>query len=128
MSGELESVLYVDDEADMRAVARIALETVGGLRVALCDGAEQALAEAPAFAPDLLLLDVVMPGRDGPATLAALRQLPGLAETPVIFLTGGSDAGELAALRGPGVIDVVAKPFDPMTLADTLRTLWNGYS
>lgn len=124
MTAELKRILYVDDEPDIRAVAQIALETVGGFTVALFASAAEALAEAAAFAPDLILLDVMMPEMDGPATLAALRQLPACANTPVVFLTAKVQASEVDHLKALGAVDVVAKPFKPLQLPQTLREIW----
>ena len=123
----LAKVLYVEDDPDIREVAHLALALVGGLDVHICASGEDAIAEAPAFAPDLLLLDVMMPGLDGPSTLQRLREHPALADTPVVFMTAKVQRQELAALRALGAIDIVAKPFDPMRLADDLRAIWDRH-
>jgi two-component system, OmpR family, response regulator len=123
MSG-LQRVLYVEDEPDIRAVARLALEVVGGLTVRTCSSGEEALREAPAFAPELILLDVMMPGMDGPGTLQALRALPVLADVPVVFMTAKVQPQEVAAYIALGALGVIAKPFDPMALAQQVRELW----
>lgn len=123
----LSKVLYVEDDPDIREVAHLALALVGGLDVHMCASGEDAIAEAPAFAPDLLLMDVMMPGLDGPGTLRRLREHPALADTPVIFMTAKVQRQEVAALRALGAIDVVAKPFDPMRLADDLRAIWDRH-
>ncbi len=128
MTRSLERVLLVEDEPDIRTVAQLALETVGGLQVQTCDSGEAALRIAPQFAPDLILLDVMMPGMDGPATLRTLRGLPALAATPVVFMTAKVQPQEVAALRAAGAADVIAKPFDPMTLAETVKGLWLKHS
>ncbi len=121
----LQSVLMVEDEDDIREVARLALETVGGLRVEMCASGEEALQKATDFAPDLILLDVMMPGLDGPSTLQQLRLLPELATTPVVFMTAKVMQSELDEYRALGAVDVIPKPFDPMTLASQLHQLWN---
>lgn len=123
MSG-LQRVLYVEDEPDIRAVARLALEAVGGLTVNACASGEEALREAPAFAPELILLDVMMPGMDGPGTLRALRARPALAHVPVVFMTAKVQPQEVAAYIALGALGVIAKPFDPMALAQQVRELW----
>jgi len=82
---ELKRILYVEDEPDIQAVAKIALETVGGFELKVFSSGEEALANAVSYAPDLLLLDVMMPGMDGPTTLKALKELPELANTPAIY-------------------------------------------
>ena len=123
---ELRKVMLVEDEADIREVARLSLETVGGLRVEVCSSGEEALQKAPAFAPDLVLLDVMMPGIDGPTTLQRLREHPGLESTPIVFMTAKVMQAELDEYRSLGAADVIPKPFDPMTLADRLKGVWGG--
>ncbi|MBT9591485.1 MAG: response regulator [Thiobacillus sp.] len=120
----LSTILYVEDEPDIRTVARLALETVGGFTLRVCGSGEEAVEAGPAFKPDLLLLDVMMPGMDGPTTLAALRENPALKETPVIFMTAKVQPSEIQRYRDLGALDVIAKPFDPMTLADQVRNIW----
>lgn len=123
----LQRILYVEDEPDIQAVARIALEAVGGFQLLVCSSGQEALAAAPAFAPDLILLDVMMPGLDGPSTLVALRALPELRETPIVFMTAKVQASELARYRQIGALDVIAKPFDPMTLSSTVYGIWAAH-
>ncbi len=120
----LQRILYVEDEPDIRAVARIALEMVGGFQVRVCSSGEQAVREAPAFGPDLVLLDVMMPGMDGPGTFMALRALPHLARVPVIFMTAKVQPQEVQHYKALGALAVIPKPFDPMTLAAQVRSLW----
>jgi CheY-like chemotaxis protein len=121
---ELNRILYVEDEPDIRAVAKLALEMVGGFTLEVCSSGQEALDKALGFAPQLILLDVMMPGMDGPATLAALRELPELAAVPVIFMTAKVQPGEVAHYKELGAVDVIPKPFDPMTLSDALRKIW----
>ena len=125
MGGELKRILMVEDEPDIQAVARLALESVGGFEVHCCDSGNAALELAPALMPDLILLDVMMPGMDGIRTLQALRERPALATIPVIFMTAKVQARELAHYRSLGAMDVIAKPFDPMTLSDQIRSIWS---
>jgi two-component system, OmpR family, response regulator len=122
----LQRILYVEDEVDIQAVAKLALEMVGGFTVKICSSGEEAMKEAVAFAPDMILLDVMMPGMDGPGTLAALRTLPSLATVPVAFMTAKVQPQEVAHYKSLGARDVIAKPFDPMTLADKVRAIWKS--
>lgn len=124
MTQTLSKILYVEDEDDIRTVAQLALEAVGGFVLKSCAGGAQALREGPDFAPDLILLDVMMPGMDGPSTLAALREHAVLKAVSVIFMTAKVQQGEIAHYRALGALDVIAKPFDPMTLADQVRAIW----
>jgi len=124
LPGTLERVLYVEDDPDIRAIAELALEVVGGLDIRSCSSGVDAMLAAAVFKPDLLLLDVMMPNMDGPTTLAQLRKLPHTELTPVIFMTAKVQAAEVAQYLALGALGVIPKPFDPMTLADELRQLW----
>ena len=121
----LQRILYIEDEPDIQAVARLALEAVGGFTVEVCSSGEEAQAKGAAFAPDLILLDVMMPGMDGHTTLKALRAIAALSATPVIFMTAKVQANELAEYKAMGALDVIPKPFDPMTLAEQIKALWD---
>ena len=121
---ELKRILYVEDEPDIQAVAKLALEAIGGFEVKICSSGKEALESAVAYSPDLILLDVMMPGMDGPATLNALRGLPELAHTPVIFMTAKVQPQEIMEYKKLGALDVIPKPFDPMTLADNVKKIW----
>jgi len=120
----LRKILCVEDEPLVQAVARAALEKRGGFTVLACASGAAAVDAAAAFAPDLLLLDVMMPGMDGPATLAALRRLPATAATPAVFMTTRTQAQALAVGAAPGVIGTIDKPFDPKTLVEAVAALW----
>ncbi len=123
----LSSILYVEDDPDIRTVARMALEVVGGFSVTVCASGAEALAAVEGdLVPDLFLLDVMMPEMDGPATLAALRRLPSVAQVPAIFMTAKVQESEIALYNWLGAIGVVAKPFDPMQLPQQLRRLWES--
>jgi CheY-like chemotaxis protein len=121
---DLQRILYIEDEEDIRTIALLALEAVGGFSVKACASGQAALDEAESFAPDLILCDVMMPGMDGPATIKALQQKPALAKVPVIFMTAKVQPTEVAHFKSLGVKEVVAKPFDPMTLAEQIRAIW----
>lgn len=125
MSNEL-CVLYVEDEADIREVAEFALEDEGFALVP-CSSGQEALDKASTLTPDLILLDVMMPGIDGPSTLKKLRELPHLANTPVIFMTAKVQPSEVEQYTALGALGVISKPFDPMTLADEIRSLLGGH-
>ena len=116
-------ILHIEDEADILEVARIALEDVGGLAVASAPSGREGLELAQRSVPDLILLDVMMPGMDGPSTLRALRQRPETAAVPVIFMTAKAQSAEIERFKALGAIGVITKPFDPMTLADEVKAL-----
>ncbi len=121
---ELKLVLYVEDDPDIQMVAQMALEVVGGLTLRSCSSGREALQAVASCQPDLILLDVMMPDMDGPATLAQLRELAATATTPVIFMTAKVQAAEVAHYKSLGALGVIAKPFDPMLLAQQVRQLW----
>jgi two-component system OmpR family response regulator len=120
----LRSVLYVDDEPDIRSIVQIALGLSGELTVHVGDSGAQALELTRELQPDVVLLDVMMPGLDGPATFGRMRADPLLAHIPVVFITAKAMPKEVAKLRGMGAIGVIAKPFDPMLLGKQLLCLW----
>lgn len=118
------SVLYADDEPDIREVATFALELDPEIAVtAVEDGAAALAALDAGLVPDVILLDVMMPGMDGPATLTRLRERPAHERTPVVFITARAQAHEQERFRSLGAVGVITKPFDPMTLAGRLREL-----
>jgi len=120
----LRSVLYVDDEPDIRTIVQIALGLASDLTVHTGDSGIHALELARALSPDVVLLDVMMPGLDGPATLSRMRSDPVLAHIPVIFITAKAMPKEVAQFRKMGAVGVIAKPFDPMQLRKQLLCLW----
>ncbi len=117
-------VLYVDDEADIRSIVEFALEDEADLELALCGSGLEALERVTDFRPDLILLDVMMPGMDGPTTLRRLRAIPGQKRTPVAFVTAKVQPQEVEHFHALGAVEVIAKPFDPMALADQVRAIW----
>lgn len=124
MSASL-TLLYVDDDPDIRMIVEIALglDPTIVLRTAGSGGEALALAVDPAFCPDALVLDVMMPGLDGIATLRALRTLPTLARKPALFMTARGRDADMTRYRAEGVVGVILKPFDPVLLAGKIRAL-----
>lgn len=122
---KLEKILYVEDEADIVAITKIALEEMGGYKLCICNSGKQALSEIKKFKPDLVIIDVMMPEMDGPMIFKALRQIPEFVDTPVIFLTAKTQAHEIKSYLELGVLSVITKPFDPVTLADKIEHIWN---
>jgi two-component system OmpR family response regulator len=126
MNGPLQRILLVEDDADIQAVGQLALEAVGGFTVQVCSSGQEALRTAPLFVPDLILLDVMMPGMDGITTFTVLRQKEATRRFPVIFMTAKVQTHELEQYKQLGALGVIAKPFDPMTLAQQIRELWDA--
>jgi two-component system OmpR family response regulator len=122
----LRRILFVEDDPDIQTVAKMALEAIGGFHVLACGSGSEALSRLGEFAPDLVLLDVMMPGMDGPATLAALRASPAGHGLPVVFMTSRVQAQEVAAYREMGAADVIPKPFDPMALSEQVQSVWDS--
>ena len=120
---DLQRVLHVDDDPDIREVAVMALEMLGGFTVATCDSGAKAVETALSFAPDVILLDMMMPGMDGPATLNELRKNPGTAAIPVIFMTAKVQAHEVGGYLALGAAGVIAKPFDPTALSGQIKDI-----
>lgn len=121
---ELKRILHIEDDLSIQAVAKVALEVVGGFTVLSCSSGQEALDKVVAFAPDFILLDVMMPGMDGPQTLEKLSQLVDITQTPVVFITAKVQPSELERYRSLGARDVIIKPFDPMQLASQVRAIW----
>jgi CheY-like chemotaxis protein len=122
---KLSKIMCVEDEPDIQAVAQLALADVGGFDVCIVGSGAEALARATDYAPDLILLDVMMPSMDGPSTLQAMRRIPSLAHTPIVFMTAKVQAHEIEEYKGLGAAGTIPKPFDPMTLADQVRRIWD---
>jgi CheY-like chemotaxis protein len=123
---ELRKILHVDDDEDIRVITKMALELVGGLEVYQCASGPQAIAEAASFAPDLFLLDYMMPKMNGEETLLALRQIPTLEDVPAIFMTARAQTEVADTLKRRGALEVITKPFDPMELAAQIRDVWRN--
>ncbi len=124
MRSPLRKVLVVEDNHDIRTIVKAALEMVGGLEVRACESGTEALETVSEFGPQLILLDVMMPDLDGPGVLARLRERPDTAAIPVVFLTAKAAPSEVERLRALGALDVLTKPFDPMTLHEQVKAIW----
>jgi CheY-like chemotaxis protein len=120
-------ILIIDDEEDIREVAALSLETVAGWDVVMASSGAQGLARALEFQPDAILLDVMMPGMDGPSTFLELRKNPATAGIPVLLLTAKVQASDQRRFADLGVDAVLFKPFDPMTLSTQIANVlgWN---
>lgn len=113
------NILYVEDDELILELGRLALAEVGGLSVQVCQNGAQALDALSTYRPDVLLLDVVMAGMDGPALLKEIRRRQ-MTDAPVIFMTSRVDYANVQQYVDLGAIAVVKKPFDPLTLAEEL--------
>lgn len=120
----LKNILLVEDDSDIQEVAKMALSIVGGFNVVVCSSGAEALERVKEFSPQLILLDVMMPEMDGIMTFEKLRKIPQTETTPVIFMTAKVQPHEVAAYKTKGAQDVIAKPFDPMSLSKILMEIW----
>ena len=116
-------ILVVDDDELLREVAQTALELVGGWQVSTAQSGAEAQQQALAERPDAILLDVMMPGLDGPTTANALQADPVTRDIPIIFLTAKVSAGDYGEWRSLHLAGVIPKPFDPMTLATDIAAM-----
>ncbi|WP_204112404.1 response regulator [Shimia biformata] len=123
----LNRILHVEDDPDIREIVNICLCAMGGFELLQCEGGQQAMDKAEAFAPDLFLFDLMMPGMSGIDTLKALREIPALVGVPAIFCTSVNVAEEYKSELRALSVGAVQKPFDPMTLAQQITDIWNAH-
>jgi CheY-like chemotaxis protein len=122
---KIERVMLVDDEAEIRIIGEMSLK-IGGWEVMVAESGADAIEHAARVRPDVILLDVMMPGMDGPATLGKLRADPALASIPVIFMTAKVQKREIGRYLALGANGVISKPFDPMLLVDEVTRILEG--
>jgi len=123
----LRRILLVEDDPDIQEVTSLLLSDMAGYEVKACSSGREALECGPEFAPDLILLDVMMPDLDGKSAFAAFRELAATASTPVIFMTAMVEPREIAQYRQLGSLGVIPKPYDPDTLAETIEGMWDRH-
>jgi len=119
-------ILIVDDEDDIRRIAGLSLARLGGMEVVEASNGADAVRKAAVEKPDAILLDMMMPSMDGPATLTALRNNAATAGIPVIFLTAKAMKSDVDRLKAMGAAGVLTKPFDPTSLAAQVRSMLKG--
>jgi two-component system, OmpR family, response regulator len=125
---KLTYILCVDDEQDILDVAKMCLEVVGGYKVTCCSNSVEAFDFIEKVQPDLILLDVMMPQLDGPTFLKNYRAKTSGSPIPIIFITARVRPGEVDDYLKLGANGVLAKPFDPMTLASQVSEIWESLS
>lgn len=126
MASALSTILYIEDEPDIQTVAKLALEMVGGYIVHTANNGTEGLRLYQQVKPDLVLLDVMMPGMDGQEILSAIRALPEGKHQPVIFITAKAQPNEIKNYMALGASGVIQKPFDPIMLAAEVHQLWQA--
>ncbi|HEY9791828.1 MAG TPA: response regulator [Candidatus Obscuribacterales bacterium] len=123
---KIKRILVVDDDPAIRKVAEISLSRVGKWEVLAADSGTQALEVVCQYKPDVILLDVMMPGMDGTTTFRKLQEQSGVEDTPVIFLTAKVQKHEVQHYCELGAVGVITKPFDPLKLPDDIMNILNG--
>lgn len=118
-----EQILIVDDDNDIRTIATLALQTIGQMQVHSAASAQEALAMLDTLRPDLMVLDVMMPGTDGASLYEMIRKMERFRDTPIVFMTARAQGGEIQRYLAMGAAGFIGKPFDPITLADRLRAI-----
>lgn len=116
-------ILLIDDEADIRKIAKLSLEAIGKHETVMAASAQEGITLAASEPPDLILMDMMMPGMDGTTALGELRRNPALAAIPVIFMTAKMQRDEVEAYKALGAAGVIGKPFDPMTLSAEIEKI-----
>jgi len=121
----LERICYVEDDEDIQRIVRMSLERVGKMTVEVVGDPMVAVDAIIGFKPDLVMLDWMMPGMDGPTLFRKLKEEPQTKDLPVVFITAKATSAELEELRSLGALGAISKPFAPKDLPDQLRALWN---
>jgi two-component system, OmpR family, response regulator len=126
MATVLRSIMLVEDEPDIQEVARLSLESFGKFKVHICSNGQEALDSVESIKPDLIMLDMMMPGMDGLTTLKLLRENASLQNIPVIFMTAKAQANEMKQYIEKGAIGAISKPFDPIKLVSDIKEIWDA--
>lgn len=122
----LEKILYVEDDDIIAEIVKMTLEDLGGFEVQHRSSGPEGLAAIPTFQPQLILLDVMMPGMDGLETLKHIQRMPQYKQIPVIFITAKAQAHEQQKYVDEGALGVIVKPFDPSTLCDRVQSMYDS--
>ena len=122
----LNRVCYVEDDEDIQRIVRLSLETVGKMTVEVVGDPMLAIERITAFKPELVMLDWMMPGMDGPTLFRKMRETPEVRDLPVVFITAKASQRELDELRKLGAAGMISKPFSPRDLPDQLRAIWHA--
>ena len=121
----LNKICYVEDDEDIQRIVRLSLEKIGKMTVEVVGDPMVAIERIIAFKPDMVMLDWMMPGMDGPALYRKMLETPEVKSLPVVFITAKASERELNELRTMGALGTISKPFSPKDLPDQLRALWN---
>jgi CheY-like chemotaxis protein len=122
----LSRICYVEDDEDIQKIVRMSLERIGKMTVEVVGDPMQAIETIKAFKPELVMLDWMMPGMDGPTLFRKMKELPEVRELPVVFITAKASQRELDELRALGAVGTISKPFSPRDLPEQLRAIWKS--
>ena len=122
----LEKICYVEDDEDIQRIVRMSLERVGKMTVEIVTDPHAAIAAMTAFKPDLVMLDWLMPGMDGPTLYREMKKRPEVAGLPVVFITAKAAQRDLDELKTLGAAGTISKPFSPKDLPEQLRAIWKN--
>jgi len=125
-SQPLNRICYVEDDEDIQRIVRLSLERIGKMTVEVVGDPTLAIDRMIAFKPDLVMLDWMMPGLDGPTLFRKMRDVPATSALLVVFITAKASERELAELKALGAAGAISKPFAPKDLPDQLRAIWNA--
>jgi two-component system, OmpR family, response regulator len=125
-STPLNRVCYVEDDEDIQRIVRMSLERIGKLTVQVVSDPMLAIDAIKDFKPDLVMLDWMMPGMDGPTLFRKMRETPEVRDLPVVFITAKASSAEMDELRAMGAAGAISKPFSPKDLPDQLRNIWSA--
>ena len=120
----LNRICYVEDDEDIQRIVRMSLERVGKMTVEVVGDPMVAIERITAFKPELVMLDWMMPGMDGPTLFRKMKESPETKDLPVVFITAKASQRELDELRAMGALGTISKPFSPKDLPEQLRALW----
>jgi CheY-like chemotaxis protein len=123
----LVNILLIEDDLDIQTITKMALCDLGGFCVETCSSGIEGLKMALQSPPQLILLDIMMPGMDGLATLKQLRKYTQTADIPVVILTAKAQKHEIEQYKHLGAMEVIRKPFDPMSLSNHILDIWNNF-
>ena len=121
---ELKHITCVEDDPDIRAIIQLSLADIGGLSVTLFESGAEAVKKIVPSKTQLIMLDMMMPGMDGLETLSELRKNSDLERTPTVFMTAKAQPNEVSIYKAAGAVDVIVKPFNPMSLAEKIKEIW----
>lgn len=122
----LKKLLIVDDDKDILQILKYSLEDMEGVEIKYACSGEEGITRALTLSPDLMLIDVMMPGMSGIEAVEAMRKIPSLAKVPVIFLTAKMQREEIDSYHSIGVKDIITKPFDPMLIGERIISIWKN--